>query len=148
MTYSIGALLAGFSIQYLFRRMHLTDSIIWMTLAVSAMFMVLFVTRSTAIFYLMGIIMGLCNSGIRIQRVTYLFTRIPNELYGRVNSVFNMGNIMFRVVFLSAFSLPFFQEGNNVIFALLTLSIFLMIAVLILVYYRGHIILDQKNGSK
>lgn len=147
MTYSIGALLAGFTIQYVFRKMHLTDSIIWMTVAVSIIFMVLFTTNSTTVFYVMGIIMGLCNSGIRIQRVTYLFTRVPNELYGRVNSVFNMANIAFRVVLLTAFSLSFFQESNHVIYAMLTLSIFLMVAVAILVFFRGHIILDQKNGQ-
>ncbi|MDX1684103.1 MAG: MFS transporter [Saprospiraceae bacterium] len=146
MTYSMGAFLAGFTVQYIFRRIHLTDSIILMTTAVMALFMILFLTQSFVLFYVLGFVLGLCNSGIRIQRVTYLFSRVPNEVYGRVNSVFNMGNILFRIVFLACFSLPFFQQGRNIIYAFLILSLFLVCAIIVLLLYRKRIIIDH-NGE-
>lgn len=145
MMYSIGALFAGFSIQYLFRRIRLTDSIIFMTIAVAGAFFIQFVCKSVLIFYLAGVVQGLCNSGIRIQRVTFLFSTIPNDLYGRVNSIFNMGNIVIRITLLLTFSMTFFQTDNNVIYCMLIQSVFLTIAVLVLVLNRKEIINEQLN---
>ena len=141
-TYAFGAIMAGVFIRRIFRRMELSDSIIIMSAMTAVLLYVLFATKSVWLFYLMGVIMGVCNSGIRIQRVTYLFNRVPNELYGRVNSVFNMGNIVVRIVLLSIFSLSFFQIGDNIRLTFLILAIFVLLAVMVLMYHRRNILLD------
>lgn len=144
--YAMGAIFAGIFIRSLFKRSTLTDSVIVMSLATGSLLMVLYLTQSVLLFFIMSVILGLCNSGIRIQRVTYLFTRVPNEIYGRVNSVFNMSNILVRIILLSVFSMAFFQEGRNVIYAFLILSIFVFAGATVLIRFRKNILIDNKGS--
>ena len=145
--YAFGAVMAGIFIRTIFKKMTLTDSVIIMSIATAALLMTLSLSNSVLIFFIMSVVLGLCNSGIRIQRVTYLFTKVPNELYGRVNGVFNMANILCRIGFLLLFSRAFFQTLDNIVYALFILSIFVVIAVYVLIRYRSKITLDQSRLS-
>jgi len=132
MLYALGAVFAGLMIRKIFSRISLLSSIIVMTIMGSMLFAVLATTGQIPIFYLMSFILGVTNAGIRIQRVTYLFSTIPNQVYGRSNSVFNLVNISFRIFFLSIFGLAFFQQDNHVIYAFAIISLFLLIAAFVL----------------
>jgi MFS family permease len=143
-TYAFGAIMAGVFIRSIFKSVNLSDSIIIMSVMAVGLLFTIYATKSVLIFYLMGVILGMSNSGIRIQRVTYLFSKVPNEIYGRVNSVFNMANIVTRIGLISLFSLHFFQISNNIRYTFLILSVFVLIAVLTLLYHRKNILLDQR----
>ena len=132
MLYALGAVFSGLMIRKVFSKVSLLTSIIIMTIMGSALFAVLATTDRIPIFYLMNFILGITNAGIRIQRVTYLFSTIPNQVYGRSNSIFNLVNISFRILFLSIFGLAFFQQDNHVIYAFAILSVFLLIAAFVL----------------
>jgi len=130
--YAVGAILSGIFIRTIFKRVNIPLGIIILSLMCSVLFFVLFITNSQTIFYLMLFILGITNAGSRILRVTYLFNNIPNQLFGRAASIFNICNILVRISLLSFFSLAFFDQGNNVIYAVLTLSVFLLATSIIL----------------
>jgi MFS family permease len=121
MYYAFGAIFAGITIQRLFTRL-------------------LYLSDSVVIFYLVSILLGLSNAGTRIMRVTYLFRTVPNQVYGRANSVFSISNILLRIGFLTLFTLPFFHQANHVVYAFAIMSIFLLVAAVVLIlHYRKFV---------
>jgi len=132
--YALGALTAGLFITKIFAHFNITKVIIALTLTTGAFFLWTFATNQVFVLYIMSIVLGFSNAGIRVLRVTYLFKRVPNELMGRVNSIFNVVNVITRTLLIFLFSLPFFASGNNIIWAFLVLSIFLFVSGLILIF--------------
>lgn len=130
--YATGAIISGIFIRTIFKKINIPLGIIIMSLISSALFFVLFITNSQTIFYYMLFILGVTNAGSRIMRVTYLFNNIPNQVFGRAASIFNICNILVRISLLLLFSMSFFDQGNNVIYAVLTLSVFLLLTAIIL----------------
>jgi MFS family permease len=126
--YAIGALSAGLFVNKVFSGTHTVKAVILLTLITAGIFFAAFATRSVLIIYTVSIILGFTNAGIRVLRLTYLFNHIPNELMGRVNSIFNMANVLTRSLFIFLFSMPFFTFGNHMIWAYLIMSVFLLVS--------------------
>ena len=137
MYYAIGAVFSGLAIRKLFKTVSINASVIVMTLFAALAFFTLAISSSTFIFYGMFFLLGITNAGIRIQRITYLLKTVPNQVYGRANSIFFLSHVFFRVIFLTAFSLPLFLTANNIIYAFYIFTIFLLITVFILFFYRN-----------
>ena len=130
--YAIGALLAGFLVGSTSQNINQVKSVIVLILATTIALFLLSVTRNLWVFYLVAIIMGFCNSGTRIFRVTYLFNYVPNEVIGRVNSIFGVANIIIRFSFILLFSHSFFSQGSNVRFGYAFLAAFTLLSAMIL----------------
>ena len=128
MFYALGAIFSGIFIRKIFNRRGISGSIFNMTLMAAVVCIAIAMTKSVMLFMLAMLFFGITNAGVRIQRVTYLFKNIPNQVYGRAGSVFFLVNILFRVILLGLFSLSFFSEANNVIYAFHILAIFLLLA--------------------
>ena len=142
--FSGGSILAGLLIQRIFKGWTPVSAIITLTGFVACLFISLYLFNSITWFWIMSLFLGLSNAGIRVIRVSYLFTIIPNQVSGRANSIFGVSNVIFRVLFLSLFALPFFHQHNNAIYAMLIMSTFLIIALSILsIFYQK--ILSQKK---
>ena len=124
--YSIGALLTGVLIGKLVRKFQTIDSIIGLMILASVIAGMLVVTKSIWVLLLFSLLIGVSNAGTRVLRVSYLFNHIPNNIIGRTGSVFHMINIIFRFLFILLFSWSFFDRGNNVIYAYLISSIFIL----------------------
>ncbi len=140
MYYSLGAITSGVIILRIFRGRFGIAGIIGMTILCAVVCLILALTNSVVLFYLSLLMLGLTNAGTRVLRVNSLFRVIPNELYGRTNSIFNMTNIALRIVFLSLFALPFFLRDNNVVYMLGVLAVFLVLATAVLLrYYRKFV---------
>ncbi len=133
MAYSLGAICTGIGLKYLFSRVSIPLITIILTIGTAAIFFTQYATKSTTLFFIMLFLLGITNAGTRIARVTYLFRNVPNQFFGRAGSIFFMSNIIFRILLLSLFSLPFFQLDNNVTYAYLVVSIVLIIAVALLI---------------
>lgn len=122
--YATGALLAGFGIRHLFRKIPVAGAII-INLMVTAGIMFLFaLTKNLWLFFPGMLLLGVMNAGTRIMRITYLFNHISNDVIGRVNGVFSVVNIIGRVAFISLFSIPFFSRGDNVVYVFFIFGIF------------------------
>ncbi len=137
MYYGAGAIFAGFAIHWIFRRMEIPNAIAVLSFIFGVSCILLAGTRSVVILYLVALIMGIGNAGSRVLRVTYLFRHVPNQVYGRANSLLVMTNICFRIVFLLLFAAPFFLLENHVIYAFVIMGIFLAISGMILIYFRN-----------
>ena len=140
MFYAVGALLSGATVVYVFKRMTKPSGIIILTLATAGLFFVLFSTKDVAIFYGMLFVLGLTNAGSRILRTTTLFEIIPNDVFGRAVSIFNIANIIFRICFIGIFTIAFFDRSNNIIYAFLICSIFLVGAAIALMFNKTKVL--------
>lgn len=146
--YGLGALFSGVIIQTLFSKMPVLKAVVLLTFATGAIFLLSSFTCAVIIFINVAFLKGFTNASSRIFRVTYLFSLIPNELAGRVNSFFNVMNTVFRLIFLSLFTLPFFMDGSNVVYAYGILAVFCFIAgIVLLIYYKQFSKLTEGMSS-
>jgi MFS family permease len=137
--YAVGALFAGLAIRKLFRGTNTVLSvIILMGVTVAGLFWVSF-SQQCWIFYVFSILIGVTNAGTRVLRTTWLFEHVPNNVMGRVGSVFNVLNIFQRLLFGIIFSLAFFSSGSNVIWAYFIGGIFVLMNMLPIIFYYGKL---------
>ena len=115
--YAIGAMLSGFFISIIFRKTNLVFSIIVLMLIGLSSLLIFASTQSVYLLFSFALGLGIANAGIRIQRITYLFNHIPNNIIGRANSVFQSINILLRSIFIGLFSLAFFSKDSNITWA-------------------------------
>jgi MFS family permease len=135
--YAVGALAAGLGVRHLFKRQNPTLSIIILTLIICVFFIWHTFAQDVWVTLFLSIVLGFANAGIRILRLTYLFKHIPNELMGRVNSIFNMANVLTRALFIFLFTQAFFANGSEIRWAYFIMGVFLLgSASLMLVKYN------------
>jgi DHA3 family macrolide efflux protein-like MFS transporter len=146
MYFAIGSVLSGIAIRQIFKRINIPLSIIILTSVAIVAYAVLSINTVDILFYLMSFMLGMANAGIRVQRVTYLFMHIPNQVYGRATSIFTQINTLFRILFLSLFSLAFFQKGHEIIYAFAILSLFLILTIGVLIKNYKTLDVDRKNS--
>jgi len=139
MYYAIGAILAGSFIRRLFGKISTPSAVIILSFMTTIIFLVLYLTSSEIIFYSMLFLLGVSNAGTRVMRTTYLFHHISNDYFGRANGILFLSNIIFRIFFLSIFTLGFFQKDNNVIYAFLIMAAFLLISSIILIVNKKYL---------
>jgi DHA3 family macrolide efflux protein-like MFS transporter len=139
LVYAVGALSAGLFVNRVFSGTNPVKAVIILTWITAGIFFWAFAGRSVFVLYSISLILGFANAGIRVLRLTYLFNHIPNELMGRVNSIFNMVNVLVRTLFIFLFSAPFFTFGNHSIWAFLVMSVFLVISAAVLMVNYGKL---------
>ncbi len=130
--YAIGALSAGLFVGKVFGSNQTLRAIILLTALAGCLFLWVFFTKSVWVVYGFCVLLGFSNAGIRVLRLTYFFQHLPNEVMGRVNSIFNMSNVLTRSLFIFLFSISFFNTGNQVIWAFLVLSVYLFGSAIVL----------------
>ncbi|MCB2409430.1 MFS transporter [Hymenobacter lucidus] len=130
--YALGALSAGLFVRRVFLRQPPVRSIIVLMLGAGLGFGAAAATRSVSLFLAFSLVLGFTNAGTRILRVSYLFMHVPNEVSGRVNSIFNVVNVLLRTGFILLFTLPFFARGSNVVWGYAALGAFIIGSALVL----------------
>ncbi|MCC5920550.1 MAG: MFS transporter [Cyclobacteriaceae bacterium] len=141
-----GSLLAGIFIGSYFRNVDVPKIIIGLLLTASAAFWLIAFTQSVFLYLLLGAVVGMSNAGTRVFRLSYIFRQVPNEVVGRVNSVFTMTSTLFRVILLGFLGLPFFSQGSNITYAYMLFGGFLMVSAMVLTYYYPRLkLLDLKK---
>lgn len=131
--YTVGALCAGFGIRQAFRTTNSVMAIIILMFLTTAVLMWVAFTQSVAVFFIFSVLIGLCNAGARILRITWLFNHIPNNMMGRTGSVFQAINIMLRVIFSWIFAFTFFSQGSNITWAYFIGALFVLLSVIPLI---------------
>ena len=136
--YSTGAILVGLTIRHVFRHINIPLGIIYMTFLTGAVYFTLAFTHSIVVFFTMLFVMGVCNAGVRIARMTYLFKNVENQFFGRVGSIFFITNVILRILLMAVFTMAFFQQSNNIIYAYMTIAVLLIItAVMMIRQYKS-----------
>lgn len=140
MFFALGAVFAGLSIRWIFGKTPKVMAIILLSALTASVYYFFIGNTVVSLFYFACLVLGLCNAGIRILRITYLFNCIPNQLIGRAGSVFNVLNVLCRLLLILLFSLPFFSAQDNVVYAYLVLGTFILLAIVPLVYKYGKLV--------
>lgn len=148
MMFASGSLLSGIIIRNVMAKMPIPKSIIVLTFLTTIAFFCVGYSSSVWFFYLFCFIIGFTNAGSRIFRVSYLFNLVPNELTGRVNSIFNVVTTMLRIVFILLFLLPIFRDGSNITNTYIVLGFLTLVSGFVLTYlYKPLLHLTDKIGT-
>lgn len=130
--FALGAILAGIAITKIFNQTHPIISVIIMTLLLALVYLTINLHPVVWLFYVGFLLAGLFNAGTRIMRITYLFKHIPNQLIGRATSVFRVGSVAFRMLFIALFTIPIFV--HNVKLPYYVFILFLIISAISMVF--------------
>ncbi len=137
--FAIGSLVAGLVIRRLTGGIRPAKAIAVLMVAAGLVFIGMALTRDDLVFYLFSALLGFSNAGTRVTRVTFLFDHIPNNIIGRANSIFYVYNISVRVLLIWLFSVGFFSESNNIIWAFVICGGFILVSVVPLVLILGRL---------
>lgn len=137
--YALGAILSGFSAQLIFGRLSTVRAIVLLTATALGIYACLASSQNLWLYYGLSVLLGICNAGVRVLRVSFLMSIIPNQFWGRATSIFGAFNTFCRMLLLSLFSIPFFDEGHQIVYAYWVLVGFLALVVLLLALYGGRI---------
>lgn len=132
LSYAFGAIIAGVFIRKVFSKWKTIPAIFTIMIIVSTGFFIVAFTRSNVLFIVFNFFLGMANSGSRILRVTYLFTLIPNQVIGRVNSLFAAYQTIVRGLLIALFAWPFFSDGSHITRSYMVLGGFLIISAVLL----------------
>ena len=136
--YALGALGAGMFVGKVFGSNQTVQAIVLLTALAAALFFWAFLSQQVWVIYVFCLLLGFSNAGIRVLRLTYFFQHIPNEIMGRVNSIFNMSNVLVRALFIFMFSLAFFTDSHQIVWAFFILSVFLALSAAVLYQQFMH----------
>ena len=143
--YSFGAIFSGLMILRMFKNFNTVVGVIVMMIVVAFAFYMMAMYNILWIFFLGNFVLGITNAGVRILRTTYIFNHVPNNLIGRTNSVFNTLNIVFRMMLIGIFALPFYQIDDNIRFGYLVGMIMMGLALIPLVVWYKRIVTAERN---
>jgi DHA3 family macrolide efflux protein-like MFS transporter len=122
MFFSAGALLAGFLTSMVIKENNNLKGLIILCAISGCMYLTMLTGKSAMLFLLANFVIGICNSGIRILRITYLFHHIPNHILGRVSSIFFVANVAFRLMLIGIFTAPFFHTVDMIFIPVVVLG--------------------------
>jgi MFS family permease len=137
--FAFGSIMAGAFISRLFAKVPNVLAIIITSATAAMVYFYAATNNSAAVFYMAMAILGFCNAGTRVLRVTWIFNRVENQVIGRTSSVFQFVNVILRAGFIALFSTAFFMEGNNVVFAMMILGFFAMTSAFVLLFNYGKL---------
>ncbi|MFE6169073.1 MFS transporter [Viridibacillus arvi] len=136
MIYAFGAIIAGMFVPILARKIGnektIIVSVITYTIAISSIVLVNLPVYLSLMFFI-----AVGNSGARVARNSFLMDQIPNEIIGRVDSLFRSIGLLFRIVLLALFTQM--VSSGLIIYCFIILSGLLIVA-------SGFVILSWKKS--
>lgn len=138
-SFAAGAIAAGLFVRTVTRYISEVNAVLYLIALCFLLFIGLLFNQSIALFLLLMMIYGLCNAGVRILRVTYIFHHVPNHIFGRTGGVFLMIHILLRMLFIAMFSMPQFSAGNNILYAYFVFALLLLLSAASIRYFRNNL---------
>lgn len=121
MMYGIGAMFAGIGIPILMKYVKTEVSIVFTMLIYTISITVMVIQPSVYLIYGLAIFMAMGNAGTRVARSVLMMEGVPNEIIGRVDSLFRFVGTGIRVILLIVFTTFVSQIGVMVPFYALSL---------------------------
>ena len=143
--YSLGAIFSGLLILRLLRKWSTVTGVIILMSCVAIAFYAMCMWNVLWIFFIGNLVLGITNAGIRILRTTYIFNQVPNNLIGRVGSVFGTLNIVVRMLLIGLLALPFFQINDNIRFGYMVGMLLMFASISVLIYFYKNIVESEKD---
>ncbi len=130
--FAAGALLSGVITRRLFAGWRPIAAISLLFVITGLVFMGCTWSNQHSYLYGFSLLFGYANTGVRILRVSFLFSRVPNQIIGRLLSFFKVADTLMRSLFIALFSLSWFHLGNNIRFGYLIFGIFIVLCGLLM----------------
>lgn len=141
MVYGIGAVAAGVVVPILaFKRgneFSITVTIFVYAAAISAVILI----KSIPLYFILTILLAFGNAGTRVARNAFMMEKVPNDVMGRVDSLFRLIGLGLRLILLSVFTGLSIQ--NNISFSFYILS-FLLAASFVIILFINR--MDNKQA--
>lgn len=131
-SYAVGAILAGIFIPYLMQRFGNQITAVMTILAFLLSILAFFFLPIVSIFLILQVLIGIGNAGTRVVRKTVMMEKIPNDKIGRVNSLYQVIGLAFRISLIGLFTKTLPQLGTN--FSLGLLGLILVLALVGTIY--------------
>ena len=138
-TYGLGAIIAGLITRKLLKYIDKVSLTIFFIIITAYAFITMISFLDLSVFFVTTLIIGITNAGTRITRMTYFFEKVPNQLIGRTNTLFNTINTFIRAILIIIFSIPWFSQDTNSIFGY-------KIGVIVLIIFVMPLILNKKSN--
>ncbi len=133
--FAVGALLAGVSVSKFLKAENLLYFIPLFMFLNGFAYLGAYLFHSVYLFYAICFLFGFSNSATRIARISYLLSKVPNHLLGRVNSIFLVFNIVERSAFIFLFGTSIFQK-EQINLAYLIVGVFILMNMIGFVWVR------------
>lgn len=144
MVYGISAAVAGLVIPVFAakwgNRRSVTVTVLIYTIGIS---LILFV-KIIPLFFVLIVLLAFGNAGTRVARNSFMMEVVPNEIIGRVDSLFRTIGLGLRVILLTVFTQ--FTSSNNISLSFYLLTALLIISLLV-VFITERIMNRQKIFS-
>ncbi|TYR80537.1 MFS transporter [Priestia megaterium] len=137
MFYGFGALLAGVFVPVFIQKMG-NEQVILFTVSAFAIGMSFIIyMKWLPLYFLFICFLAFMNAATRVARNTFIMEHIPNELVGRVDSIFRLVSLAVRIVLTVWFT--YLASSNDIKNAFLVLDILLILsAVGIFISYKNQ----------
>lgn len=135
MVYGIGAVIAGIIIPYFANKLGNEKSIILTTFVYTVGFVILLFIKAVPIFLVLIAFLAFGNAGTRVARNSYLMDQIPNQIVGRVDSLFRTIGLAIRIVLLTLFT--FVNSQSQFHFSFYVLAFVLFVSFLIVLWTKN-----------
>jgi MFS family permease len=104
MVYGIGAVLAGIMIPLFAKKWGNENSVLVTTFLYTIGISLIVFTKVVPVYLILISLLAFGNAGTRVARNSFLMDSIPNQIIGRVDSLFRTIGLAIRVVLLSVFT--------------------------------------------
>lgn len=142
MMYGVGAVLAGIGIPIMMKYIKIEVSIVMTMLIYVISITAMIIEPSVMLLYGLAIFHAIGNAGTRVARNVLMMEEIPNEVMGRVDSLFRLIGTGIRIVLLMLFTAGVSKTG--VMLPFYVLSCILILSLGIALYY---VISQRKFGA-
>lgn len=141
--YAFGAICAGLFVSRIFSKWNNILGCILLHILCGVVYFIFAFIWNIPVFLSFMFFIGLCNAGSRVLRITFLLERVPNQVIGRVGSVYMVINVIERLILIALFTTPLFAK--NIAFSYVVCGGFCwMAAVVMIVFYQKMVAIPKQ----
>lgn len=129
MMYGVGAVLAGISIPIMMKYVKIEISIVMTMVIYVISITAMIIEPSIMLLYGLAIFHAIGNAGTRVARNVLMMEEIPNEVMGRVDSLFRLIGTGIRIVLLMLFTAGVSKAGVMIPFYVLSCILILSLGI-------------------
>ncbi|MBJ8106078.1 MFS transporter [Bacillus cereus group sp. N8] len=129
MMYGVGAVLAGISIPIMMKYVKTEVSIVMTMFIYVISITAMIIEPSIMLLYGLAIFHAIGNAGTRVARNVLMMEEIPNEVMGRVDSLFRLIGTGIRIVLLMLFTADVSKAGVMIPFYVLSFILILSLGI-------------------
>ncbi|MFD2443007.1 MFS transporter [Bacillus sp. CGMCC 1.16607] len=135
MVYGIGAVLAGLLIPVLSNKLGNQNSIVLTTLIYTMGISVIVFVKIVPLYLVFISLLAFGNAGTRVARNSYLMDSVPNQIVGRVDSLFRTIGLGIRVLLLTLFT--YVNSELQVHYSFYALAALLITSLVIVIFTKN-----------